>query len=79
MAADRQWRYTANGKGNFPIDMLRYDVAQPFGEEDSNTIAYSMHAGPWTEHEVELVSLRKPPTEGRWSSFGWNVVVHEVR
>lgn len=58
----------------FPIDMLRYDSAHPYREEDSNTIARSVrHEGSEGADEVRVV-MRGQPTEGRWKSFGWKVV-----
>ncbi len=59
--------YTVTGRGNFPIDMLRYDAAWPMtGDDAANiTATFQPRAGRWT---IKLASARLP-TEGRWSSF----------
>jgi hypothetical protein len=60
------------GSGEFPWDMLRYDMCGPKTEEDS----YKLR----TSEEVRTVTLRrfspsgKPATEDRWRSFGWQVL-----
>lgn len=64
-------KFTVEGSGPFPLDMLRYDCAFPNSEMDSNA-AERMDGGLRT---VDLImrSSRDKPTFGRWASFGWTV------
>ncbi|HEY6415282.1 MAG TPA: hypothetical protein VIX41_03560 [Acidimicrobiales bacterium] len=62
------YRYTVEGRGSFPEDMLRYDSCWPGRQADVPL------PGPSSEsRRVEVVGI-KPPTEARWHSFGWRVV-----
>ena len=67
------------GRGRFPIDMLRRDALHPLTEEDSNTIQQSfeeVQRDNWTINLVGQTS-RAPwltVTEARWNSYGWDVV-----
>ena len=74
MAITKTYRYTVAGIGTFPIDMLRYDQAYPDTEQDSGTIYGTLNRRERPDHgngTVNLVGLR-PPTLGRWQSFGWD-------
>lgn len=69
--------FTVEGKGPFPIDMLRYDGVVPSSETDSARIERSL-TGEGSSHKS--ISLTKPngysywiPTGNRWKSFGWTV------
>lgn len=67
------------GRGSFPVDMLRYDACIPATESDANIIASSQYdPDPTTPTRVQLrrfaASKASRPTDGRWSSFGWQVV-----
>ena len=73
MASPREYRYTVEGEGRFPLDMLRFDRAWPASETDSNTIGHALEDGRSSTWRVELVSKRKPTT-GRWDSFNWRVL-----
>lgn len=61
------------GRGTFPLDMLRYDSCCPATETDTSHVNGVVA-------EVRRVVLRRfsvsgqPATEGRWRSFGWRVV-----
>jgi len=61
------------GTGDFPVDMLRYDHACPYREEDAAKL--QSH-----RHERRRVALLRrsvnpsPATLGRWASFGWRVI-----
>ncbi len=63
--------FAVEGKGPFPMDMLRYDACHP-ADPDSAMALYS------DRREQRKVKLRsyvvRQPTAGRWSSFGWSVV-----
>lgn len=69
-------RLVVEGAGDFPVDMLRYDSCVPFEEKESMEIGQ----GDGLRLRKRQVVLRRfstsgmPATEGRWKSFGWNVV-----
>lgn len=73
---------TVRGRGEFPVDMLRYDGLHPWGENDSYAVRSTFYS-PGGEVPT-LVHLRRwaesrswMPTDARWRSFGWEVF--EVR
>lgn len=67
-------RFTVEGAGPFPLDMLRYDRCTPDTEADALR-AQDTHGG---RRKVVLQRLIDSPfwvpTVGRWESFGWKVV-----
>ena len=67
---------TVAGRGEFPIDMLRFDLAYPRTEEDSAVIIKMFRRVVEGSHQVQLVSS-KQPTPDRWKAFGWTVVGFE--
>jgi hypothetical protein len=82
MASRTEYTYTARGRRDFPIDMLRYDRATPKSEGDSheisNSLTHHFYRGVDGKDQtsffmVTLIS-EKPPTERRWASFGWTVL-----
>jgi hypothetical protein len=69
----------------FPLDMLRYDRLAPYTESDSGKIEASVreYRAPQAPG-IQLLHVGRPdswhgPTEGRWESFGWQVVAVEDR
>jgi len=64
------------GRGSFPIDMLRYDQCWPVGGEDSVEIERSLHheRGPFTVNVRADSPAKEHWTPDRWRSFGWTVV-----
>jgi hypothetical protein len=63
--------FVVEGRGEFPIDMLRYDQCWPRREIDSGTIRRTNET-----RKVELMCINttgRKPTEARWKSFGWTV------
>ncbi len=75
----RIYTYTVTGKGSFPLDMLRYDVASPADAKSAALIkASSRRARAFFgypeiyRYSVRLVSASEPAL-GRWESFGWEV------
>ncbi len=69
--------FTVAGRGQFPVDMLRYDCAWPQGPEDALHITESYHPDAvfrsWT---LTLTSNQShSPTVARWASFGCTVEV----
>lgn len=74
MARPRMIRFIVEGRGPFPLDMLRHDEAWPRTETDAN-IAQDAER---ERRSVTLLSGRVTgPTHGRWASFGWPVIGHE--
>ncbi len=69
-----QWFLVVEGRGEFPFDMLRYDSAFPYREEDSSKLKPG-------RHEMRRVVLCRRgvnalrSTVARWSSFGWQVLM----
>ena len=76
----RTIQFTVEGRGAFPVDMLRYDSCWPAGPDDADRIGYAPDADRRTvtlkrvtdasKHAMHLVV-----TADRWRSFGWAVVV----
>ena len=67
-------KFTVEGSGKFPIDMLRYDRAFPCIERDSGQITAR------GKRRVALLKVdpnRTGPTVARWGSFGWRVIDSE--
>lgn len=63
----RLYRFIVQGEGNFPLDMLRFDVCYPYQGKDVQALKGRGN------REVELASHRKCTTD-RWASFGWTVI-----
>lgn len=69
--------FVVRGRGEFPIDMLRYDSAVPLNGSDVTSVATD-----WAPGAARNVTLRRfypaggvaAPTVERWRSFGWVVV-----
>lgn len=68
--------YVVKGRGEFPIDMLRYDRSSPFSEVDSYAISDPVNRTE--EREVTLIRLNAHrgwnPGGPRWASFCWTVI-----
>ena len=68
--------FVVNGRGAFPVDMLRYDHCYPetsadvdraFCEKGERIVRLVTRCSG--KHEAGLL-----PTEGRWRSFTWPVI-----
>lgn len=73
---------SVEGKGAFPIDMLRYDGVTPRHESDSSKIGAYGAIDADSAVVVELFCLAEKgwlPTYERWKSFRWKVVGHEIK
>jgi hypothetical protein len=85
----KYYRFTVEGSGEFPWDMLRYDSCFPIsnahvtGGMNDNILNMSMCHHDAKEYykgnrQVELMKIvdskNEVPTEGRWNSFGWKIV-----
>ena len=74
-AKETATQFTVIGRGEFPMDMLRYDGCYPKSEKDTVTMQ---------SDGLREVMLHKTlnwghskiwsPTVGRWNSFGWAVL-----
>lgn len=69
-----EWFLVVEGRGPFPVDMLRYDSAFPYREEDSSKCALVY------QKSRAIVLCRRgvnesEGTSARWASFGWTVVL----
>lgn len=71
-----------SGHGEFPIDMLRYDLCSPATEEDSNSIRRTINN---YSNNNWVIFVKRPLLErrakndvvftiGRWQSFGCKIV-----
>lgn len=67
--------FKVRGKGQFPLDMLRYDECYPVTPVDVEYIESRKRVdGKTVAREVSLATHKRfAPTEGRWESFGWTV------
>jgi hypothetical protein len=65
-------RFTVEGDGTFPFDMLRYDCCHPVHETEARyLLTEAPHRRRVTlEHRGNGIA----PTERRWESFSWKVV-----
>jgi len=73
MAAVYVWEFEVVGTWDtFPYDMLRYDSCWPASE--GHGVA-PPHYRDDRGKEIRRIQLRglRPPTHGRWESFGWAV------
>lgn len=70
------YAFTVEGRGQFPLDMLRYDACYP---ADSDTVSQiDAEDEPGKRRRVRLLTSRDtPPTSDRWSSFGWRVIISD--
>ncbi len=77
--------FTVRGRGEFPLDMLRYDSCWPQQSVDADKISptYDTLSSESREdlgrRDVFLCKHTRLKTEpvattGRWHSFGWDVV-----
>lgn len=85
--SERKWvQYaTVNGRGSFPVDMLRYDYCYPvtFTVEDSQRGPVAeLNETPnemFYQHDLLIVARAtdtkaKDWTTARWNSFGWMIL-----
>lgn len=65
--------YIVEGRGEFPLDMLRKDNSWPAGQADALAMNATIERGA-PKRRVTLFTLERFITEKRWESFGWRVV-----
>jgi hypothetical protein len=66
------------GRGEFPFDMLRYDSAFPYREEDSSKLKSSLSLDMRRVVLCRRGVNASSSTAARWSSFGWQVVMEST-
>jgi hypothetical protein len=80
------YNFTVKGRGQFPLDMLRYDMCWPQTTQDVSIITGSIglkdqdimdQHGPKGGYTVSLQALQ-PPSIKRWESLGWPAVYRSV-
>lgn len=65
--------FAVEGRGDFPLDMLRYDRCWPRYEAEIYKFTRTDFSGRAPVRNINLEGLKRP-TEARWESFGWRVV-----
>lgn len=73
------YKFTVEGKGIFPYDMLRHDRCYPTTLESAQAMDCQLCAGMVRgKRKVELIKpvehIYEYPTAARWESFGWKVI-----
>lgn len=63
------FRFTVEGTGELPLDMLRYCYAWPASESDANVTHHTEE-----RRQVTLYSVHADSCAPRWESFGWRVI-----
>jgi hypothetical protein len=69
-------RFTVEGGGQFPFDMLRYDGCYPATQEDVTAMVLRRPS----ERRQVLLETHHPRaganglTDERWRSFGWRII-----
>ena len=64
------WIFIVEGRGHFPLDMLRRDSCFPTDEGET----YYMRNHNSENAQVTLKTHQPFITEGRWNSFGWKII-----
>jgi len=74
-------RFTVEGSGPFPLDMLRYDQCYPATQQAVDQILVSMDETRiiGERRQIELfvahpIRQHHKLTPERWESFGWTIV-----
>ena len=69
--------FVVEGRGTFPIDMLRHDVANPADAESVERIQ-NLESDK-KPRQIRLRTARyRYITPDRWSSFGWRVLTEKT-
>jgi len=74
MSNQRMFEYEVEGKGRFPLDMLRYDQCWPADPSSVGLIDNDVR-----KHRVVKLRGLKMPTTPRWVSFLWSVRRDTIR
>lgn len=75
MPAVKIQEFEVEGRGPFPVDMLRYDACWPVRENEDSFKGISLREPECYDGErvVRLRTIAPSLTEGRWRSFGWKI------
>ena len=75
MPAVKIQEFEVEGRGPFPVDMLRYDACWPVREEEDSCNGIALREPDCYEapRVVRLRTIRPKLTEGRWRSFAWAI------
>lgn len=70
-------KLVVEGRGPFPLDMLRYDGCMAWDEQNTSMMTSTLFEYPSPARRVTL--RRACPNDrdaevGRWNSFGWNII-----
>lgn len=71
-------RFTVDGRGQFPVDMLRYDQCHPIGPDDAANIQDGCRDHSRRVTLGRWAASTWVPTADRWASFCWVSANHEV-
>ena len=82
--------FTVVGKGPFPLDMLRYDQCHPVNPDavsrmwsvdttQNRSIRLARYFNSDKNHLDVLFKQGLLVTWQRWLSFGWGVLVHDIK
>lgn len=71
-------RFTVYGKGQFPLDMLRYDSCWPRFELEARVLAEPKGKEIHTVHLCKHVESHGEVTPERWASFGWTLDLNSM-
>lgn len=69
--------FTVEGRGRFPISMLRFDECWPTSDADAYSIecSHNINDSAGRKWKVTLsTDNHHAPTEGRWDSFNVKVI-----
>jgi hypothetical protein len=68
-------QFTVEGRGAFPVDMLRYDCCFPDDQGSAMRIQIGARQGDSYSVKLSIFARTKAvaPTTARWQSFGWRV------
>ena len=73
--ATYEFSYTVNGRGRFPMDMLRYDHSTPYSSADAARIEATFDSPMGVPIGITLVKVTNDkdwkPCVDRWASFLW--------
>jgi len=64
------WEFIVQGKGGFPLDMLRYDYCYPMLESEISSLNNFLRDST----VISLKTEKRNITPKRWESFCWKIV-----
>jgi hypothetical protein len=70
---EKLFNYKVTGKGQFPLDMLRYDSCFPATPNAVADLVIDPRDTNYSKPRTVKISGCGKPTIARWASFGWTV------